>query len=73
MVTFVHLAPTSSIAHIRRSGISKPRKSSPIFPGGVFAVPVTPNFFITHQWLREMRRRGVRMTAVYFRITQPSA
>ncbi len=66
---FVHLAPESTVARIRRSGISRLRKASGDFPGGVFAVPVTRNFFLSHQWLRELKRRGKGPIAgVYFRI-----
>jgi hypothetical protein len=25
---------------------------------GVFCMPVLPNFYVSHQWLRELRRRG---------------
>src|SRR5262249_48070819 len=69
MAMFVHLAPESAIARIRRSGISRMRKAHGEFPGGVFAVPVTRNFFLSHQWLRELKRRGPKVIAgVYFRI-----
>ena len=69
MPLFVHLAPESSVARIRRGGISRLRKSHADFPGGVFAVPVTRNFYLSHQWLRELKRRGAGpIAAVYFRI-----
>lgn len=69
MAMFVHLAPESSVVRIRRSGISRLRKSHGDFPGGVFAVPVTRNFYLSHQWLRELKRRGAGPIAgVYFRI-----
>lgn len=32
-------------------------------------MPVTSNFFVTHQWLRELKRRGFRTAVgVYFRV-----
>jgi hypothetical protein len=32
-------------------------------------MPVTPNYYVSHQWLRELRRRGKgTISAVYFRI-----
>jgi hypothetical protein len=66
---FVHLAPESSITRIRRSGITRVRKAGGNFPGGVFAVPVTRNFFLSNQWLRELKRRGEGPIAgVYFRV-----
>lgn len=69
MAMFVHLAPKSSVARIQRSGISRVRKSTDSFPGGVFAVPLTRNYFLSHQWLRELSRRGKGPIAgVYFRI-----
>lgn len=39
-------------------------------PWGVFALPVTPNFVATHQWLRELRRCGGQRTfrAIYFHL-----
>lgn len=38
-------------------------------PKGVFAMPVVPDFYVSHQWLRELKRSGQRtMEAVYFKI-----
>lgn len=69
MPMFVHLAPESRVARIRRNGIGRLRKRRGEQPGGIFAVPVTRNFFVSHQWLRELKRRGQgAITAIYFRI-----
>ena len=70
MATFVHLAPESAVAAIRRGGISASRLSGDsVPPRGVFCLPVVPDVFLTHQWLRELRRRGrERLCGVYFRI-----
>ena len=69
MAMFVHLAPANSVERIRRNGIRRLRKPRGPSPGGIFAVPVTQNFYVSHQWLRELKRRGVRTFAgVYFRI-----
>jgi hypothetical protein len=69
MAMFVHLAPESRTALIRRTGIGRLRRPSGDFPGGVFAVPVTRNFYLSHQWLRELKRRnGGPIAGVYFRI-----
>jgi hypothetical protein len=69
MAMFVHLAAESNIPHIRRTGISRLRRPGGTFPGGIFAVPVSPNFYLSHQWLRELKRRNVGpMAGVYFRI-----
>jgi hypothetical protein len=64
MPLLVHLTAEKNVAAIRRSGI-KPRRKF----GVIFAMPVLENFVVTHQWLRELRRRGQRSyQGVYFRI-----
>jgi hypothetical protein len=66
---FVHLAAEKDVPGIRRAGLRFPK-----YRGGVYALPVLPNFFTSHQWLRELKRRGTRtIVAVYFRIpdTEP--
>ena len=36
---------------------------------GVYAVPVVPNYATTHQWARELKRRGIKtLLCVQFRI-----
>ena len=56
MARFTHIARETDEKSIRRSGI----KPMPIYDGlvGVYAMPVLPNFFASHQWLRELRRLG---------------
>lgn len=40
---------------------------------GVFALPVTANFLISHQWVREIKRRGFRSAVgVYFQRQLPA-
>src|SRR5262249_54550479 len=69
MAMFVHLAPESRIRLIQRNGIRRLRRRVGNFPGGVFAVPVTRSFYVSHQWLRELKRRNQGpIAAVYFRI-----
>jgi hypothetical protein len=69
MAMFVHLAPESRLAHIRRNGIRRLRKPFGVCPGGIFAVPVVRNFSFSHQWLRELKRRNCgALVGVYFRI-----
>jgi hypothetical protein len=69
MPLFVHLTPESRATLIRRNGISRLRKGVGRGPAGIFAVPVTRNFYISHQWLRELKRRGGGpLAGVYFRI-----
>ena len=67
MAMFVHLTSEKSIKIIRRNGISRIRKRDR--PRGIYAMPVTRNFYVSHQWLRELKRRGVSTIAgVYFRV-----
>lgn len=74
MPMFVHLAPWSRIALIRRNGIGRLRRPHGASPGGIFAMPVTRNFSVSHQWLRELRRRGrCSIGGVYFRIPDDEA
>jgi hypothetical protein len=69
MATFVHLTAESTIPRIRRNGIARLRQAAGTSARGVFAVPVTPNFYASHQWLRELKRRNRGPIAgVYFRV-----
>jgi hypothetical protein len=71
MAMFVHLATESNSGRIQRNGLNRLRKSRPEtnFPGGIYAVPVVRNFFISHQWLRELKRRNAGpLVGIYFRI-----
>jgi len=77
MALFVHLAPEKQSASIRRSGV-KPQRIGPGAPKGydrvVFAMPVTNDFYISHQWLRELKRGGQKIfVGVYFRIPDDQA
>lgn len=68
MATFVHLAPETQVPRLVRNGIRKSRATR-VRPGGVFAMPVVRSFYVSHQWLRELKSSGVRtIAAVYFRI-----
>lgn len=65
---FVHLTPEKRVKNILRNGISRLRKFSN-GARGIFAMPVTRNFYVSHQWLRELRRRGSGLIGgIYFRI-----
>jgi hypothetical protein len=73
MPVFVHLTPAPLIPRILRNGIRRGKAQGPL-PAGVFAVPVGPSFFASHQWLREMKRSGQRtISAVYFRLADDEA
>lgn len=64
MPTLVHITDEKNAARIERSGIalSKWRRV-------IYFMPVLQNHFISHQWLRELKRRGARvLVGVYFRL-----
>src|SRR5215470_2080907 len=68
MAVFVHLTSERSIKLIRRNGISRIRKQRDR-PRGIYAMPVTRNFYVSHQWLRELKRRGgATIVGIYFRV-----
>jgi hypothetical protein len=65
MPVFVHLTSHRNLRSIRRRGIVPPGEAL----GRVYALPVTRNFYVSHQWLRELRRlRGGTVVGVYFRL-----
>jgi hypothetical protein len=67
MATFVHLTSAKVLPRILRAGI-KP-EATRFGSTGVFALPVTPNYVVSHQWARELRKWGHgRIAAVYFRV-----
>src|ERR1700722_11710479 len=69
MAMFVHLTTESRIPRIRRNGIARLRKVAGTSTAGVHAVPVTRNFYASHQWLIEsMRRRQGPIAGIYFRV-----
>lgn len=68
MAMFVHLTSEKNVKAVVRSGIIRLRKPGER-PGGIYAMPVTRNFYVSHQWLRELKRDGQRtICAVYFRV-----
>jgi hypothetical protein len=67
MPVFVHLTAERNLRSIRRRGIAAARDAAGV--PGVYAMPVTRNFYISHQWLRELRRGGSGpVFGVYFRV-----
>lgn len=64
MSLFVHITREAWLSRIQRGGVRRARGAL-----GVYAVPVVANYFVTHQWLREMARWHVGpLAAVYFRV-----
>jgi hypothetical protein len=68
MPILTHLASEKDAKAIERSGI-KTASTGLGTPKGVFCMAITANYFTTHQWLPELKRRGQRtMVAVDFRL-----
>ncbi|WP_406694610.1 hypothetical protein V5E97_26430 [Singulisphaera sp. Ch08] len=68
MPILTYLTSEKHAGLIRRSGI---RGATGGFGAhrGVFCMPVLPDYFTTHQWLRELKRRGQRtIVAIDFRL-----
>ncbi|WP_207493711.1 hypothetical protein [Aridibaculum aurantiacum] len=64
MPILVHLADERDAAKILNGGIKPGR-----YDYGVYCMPVLPNFYITHQWLRELKRNGAKtFVGIYFRV-----
>jgi hypothetical protein len=61
LARFIHLTPEKNVKAILRGGIKVGATWSPRdVPQGVFLMPVTSHFYISHQWLRELKRTGQR-------------
>ncbi len=71
MSGFVHLAPERLARKMRYGGIKTARvflRNADV-RRGVYAFPVLPNYTLSHQWLRELKRGGARtIVGVYFRL-----
>ena len=64
----VHIGDARAARSFERSGITLNRSRGRGLRG-IFAMPVMHNYFMSHQWLREMKRGGGRlMVGVYFRV-----
>ena len=67
MVSFIHIADKNDEQAILRSGIRATKRRTGV--RGVYATPVVPNFAATHQWARELKRRGIKtLICVQFRV-----
>jgi hypothetical protein len=63
MPTLVHLADEKNSKKIIQNGLKTGRYGT-----GVYCMPVLPNFYVSHQWLRELKRSGARSyVGVYFK------
>lgn len=64
MPLLVHLADERDSASIKKNGIKPGRGRQ-----GIYCMPVTQSFYISHQWLRELKRSGARnYVGVYFKL-----
>jgi hypothetical protein len=73
MPILVHIADARDARKIERSGIVPSRWRQPE-RRGVYAMPVLPSYFVSHQWVRELKRRGLRtMIGIYFRVPDREA
>ena len=62
MPLLVHIAAEKTVKSILRAGI-KQRLA------GVYCMPVLRDYFVSHQWLRELKRfRPGPLVAIYFRV-----
>jgi hypothetical protein len=68
MATFIHLTSEKNLKSILRNGIKRLAKRGDAIVG-VYATPLTKNYYSSHQWLRELKRRNRGpIVAIYFRI-----
>lgn len=68
MPVFVHLTSEKNGKRIVRNGIKVCKVGSNI-PDGVYCMPVMQDYYISHQWLRELKRQGHNtIIGIYFRI-----
>jgi hypothetical protein len=66
MPTLVHITDEKHVPAILRSGIRLSRGRQPV----VYFMPVLQSHFISHQWVRELRRGGAKvLVGVYFRLS----
>jgi len=64
MPILVHLTDERDANMIIKGGIKAGK-----FANGVYCMPVLPNLYVTHQWLRELKRNGAKtFVGVYFRM-----
>ena len=68
MADFVHITSMRVARRIERTGIAA-RSHGVVDRRGVYCMPVLPSFTLTHQWVRELRRRhSGALVAVHLRL-----
>lgn len=64
MPIVVHITDEKNAASIARAGIRPPRGMK-----AIYFMPVVQSHFISHQWIRELRRGGAKvLVGIYFRL-----
>ena len=64
MPTLVHLASEREASSIKKNGIKIGKHRQ-----GIYCMPILQNFYLSHQWLRELKRRGINtFVGVYFKL-----
>jgi len=64
MPTLIHIADEKNAKKILKNGIKLGKHSN-----GIFFMPVTQDFFGSHQWIRELKRRGIKtFVGIYFKL-----
>lgn len=67
MAQFLHLTDEKLLKRLEKSGIRTTNWGDKI--RCVYATPVLPNFQVSHQWLRELKSKGIRtIGAIQFKI-----
>ena len=67
MISFLHIADEKDETLILKNGLRSGKRK--FGPRGVYAVPIVQDYARTHQWARELKRRGVRtLICVQFKI-----
>ncbi|MBN1898390.1 MAG: hypothetical protein JW827_06405 [Spirochaetes bacterium] len=69
MPVFVHLTSDRNLKQILHSGI-KTSRIEPSGLSGVYCMPLIKDYYISHQWLRELKRKGTRtIISLYLRLS----
>lgn len=64
MPMLVHLTDEKQSKKILNAGIKSGKMLN-----GIYCMPVLPNFYVSHQWLRELKSGGAKtFVGVYFRL-----
>ena len=70
MAVFVHFTEENNKNSIIKNGITLQKIHYDKINKGIFCMPVIPDFYATHQWIRELKqyKSGNEIIAVYFKV-----